>query len=405
MLIGGRREPVFDELTKAAAQLLGAPFAFMTAVDDSQSYWKSTYGIEDGTRSNSVGDSFCQYVIDGNDDLIVDDATADPITMDNPSIKSMGVMAWAGCPVRLDGEVLGTFCVVDQRVRTWTEDDRDVLRSLAMIASREIAIGVELRSAIKARREAETETDRVRELLDTIRLSLMPPVPPEIPGLDMAVWYAPASGTDQLLGDFYDAFPLSDGVWGLVIGDVCGHGVAAAKLTAFVRYTIRSAAVHHRDPAAVLAEVDRAIYRDDLDDGRFATACYYRIDTTAAEGVEVQFARAGHTLPIVIADGEARLVEGGGGPPLGVLRKPGVYARESFHLAAGDRLVTYTDGVTECRDETTDVMLGERQLLEILAAAASTSNGATELLHEAMRTLHSGTSPRMDDTIILVVQA
>ena len=139
-LVDTDRENLFDELTRIAAQVLRAPFAFLTAVDEHRSFWKSTYGIDDDTRSNAVGESFCQYVIERGDDLIVGDTTRDPATSDNPSNVSMGVRAWAGSPVWLDGQVLGTFCVVDQTARTWTDEDRDLLRSLAEVASREIAL-------------------------------------------------------------------------------------------------------------------------------------------------------------------------------------------------------------------------------------------------------------------------
>lgn len=409
MLVDSSREQVYDELTKAAAQLLDVPFAFMTAVDDTRSFWKSTFGITDGTRFNEVGDSFCQYVINADDDLMVGDATANDITRDNPSIESMGVMAWAGCPVRLDGEVLGTFCVVDQRTRDWTDDERDVLQSLARIASREVAMNVRLRSAIEARDEAESEADRVRDLLDTIRVSLVPPALPKIDWLDLAAWYEPASGGDELLGDFYDAFPLAEGVWGLVIGDVCGHGVEAAKLTSLVRYSMRSAAVHHTDPAEVLAEVDRAIYRDDLDAGRFATACYFRLDRTVGDGtvgdgVEVRFCRAGHALPIVVGASGAAYLEGKGGPPLGVMRTPGKYVTESFRLDTGDTLVTYTDGVTESRDVVTDEMLGEERLLDVVTEAAAGTADLDAFLDAVRSTICAPTSVRDDDTVLLAAR-
>jgi sigma-B regulation protein RsbU (phosphoserine phosphatase) len=100
----------------------------------------------------------------------------------------------------------------------------------------------------------------------------------------------------MLLGDFYDAFPLGNGRWGIVVGDVCGHGVEAAKLTSLVRYSLRSAAVHHPDPSAALAEVDAVISRDATDPGRFATACYFQLEL--GDPVRLSYGRAGHPHPI-----------------------------------------------------------------------------------------------------------
>lgn len=394
-LVDSEREAVFDELTKAAAQLLDAPFAFMTAVDEVRSFWKSTYGIEDGTRANAVEDSFCQYVIESNENLIVDDARAHPVTSDNPSIESMGVRAWAGCPVRLDGQVLGTFCVVDQRERAWTDRDRSVLESFAEIAAREIELRTELRFA-------ESEADRYEELLDTLRLSLMPPSLPEIEGLALAAWHHPAAESDMVLGDFYDVFPLGERRWGIVVGDVCGHGVEAAKLTALVRYSLRSAAVHHQNPADVMHEVDAAIRRDPASDRRFATVCYLDVQMgDLGEAVVIRLARAGHPLPAVISsDGSVRFLSDAGGPPLGILEEPGDYGVGEHELQPGEILVVYTDGVTECREASEDVMLGEDGWRDILAGVGSSP---ADVVERAPGRLLAFADAFVDDAVILAV--
>lgn len=92
-------EEAFDRLTRLAATLLGTPYAFVTVVDETRSFWKSCIGVsstDPAERQNAVGDSFCQYVIGMDAELIVGDAEADPRTRDNPSIELMGVHAWAG---------------------------------------------------------------------------------------------------------------------------------------------------------------------------------------------------------------------------------------------------------------------------------------------------------------------
>lgn len=77
-LVDSNWESMFDDLVATAARLLDAPFAFVAVVDDERSFWKAAYGVADSTRANSVSDSFCQYVINTRDDVIVNDASANP---------------------------------------------------------------------------------------------------------------------------------------------------------------------------------------------------------------------------------------------------------------------------------------------------------------------------------------
>ena len=105
LLDTGPEEP-FDRLTRLACELLGTPFGFVTVVDERRSFWKSCTGItstEVADRQNPVGESFCQYIIATDAPVIIDDARLDPMTRDNPSITSMGVIAWAGFPGAVPG--------------------------------------------------------------------------------------------------------------------------------------------------------------------------------------------------------------------------------------------------------------------------------------------------------------
>ena len=160
-LLDSAPEESFDQLTALAAELLGAPLAFMTVVDDRRSFWKSSFGAPpEGPRQNSVEESFCRYVIESGEPLVVGDAGTHPLTRDNPSIESMGVAAWAGFPVRMrDGFVLGSFCVVDRSPREWTDQDVRILEALAGAARSE----VHLREALTESRRAVSSLQRMHE--------------------------------------------------------------------------------------------------------------------------------------------------------------------------------------------------------------------------------------------------
>ncbi len=164
-LLDAAAEESFDRLTRIAQRITGAPLAFMTVVDEARSFWLSGQGLPEGSpRQNTVEESFCQYVLRG-DPLVLADVTVDERTAANPSIEGMGVRAWAGFPVRTpDGQVLGSFCVVDTTVHPWSAEDVQLLEELAAIASREVALRMATLEAESARVLARVEADRARLL-------------------------------------------------------------------------------------------------------------------------------------------------------------------------------------------------------------------------------------------------
>ena len=203
-LLDSQGEVAFDRLAGLARQVLRAPFAFITVVDDRRSFWKACLGVAaGGPRQNTVEESFCQYVVETREPLVLPDVRVDDRTKNNPSIASMGVVAWAGYPVHApDGHVLGTLCVVDTVVRHWTDDDVKVLADLAAIATREVALRAAAATAAEAARVAEeataqAERQRVRaELLARIGELL-------VAGLDLdAIWQAVVHLAVPALGDF-----------------------------------------------------------------------------------------------------------------------------------------------------------------------------------------------------------
>ncbi len=158
-------EESFDRLARLAALLLQTPYAFVTIVDETRSFWKSCIGVESTDpvdRQNRVEESFCQYVIGTGDAVLIGDAAAHPMTADNPSITTMGVAAWAGFPLRApNGAILGTFCVVDTVVRTWSDRDVEILGALAASASSEVALRDALAMATSAADEAARAQQRL----------------------------------------------------------------------------------------------------------------------------------------------------------------------------------------------------------------------------------------------------
>lgn len=386
-LLDTTAEEPFDRLARLASSVLDTPYAFVTVVDDRRSFWKACIGvaaIEPADRQNLVEESFCQYVVTKGEPLIVGDVTNHPTTRTNPSIESMGVRAWAGYPVRAPGgEVLGTFCVVDTRVRTWTEQDAEVLQTLAGAAEGEIAL----------RAKAEDAMALARTLQET----LLPPVLPEVSGLELAAHYTAAGGGTGLVGDFYDLFESVDGRWRLLIGDVCGHGIEAAKLATIARWSVRATTTRGVSPAMSLLELHEVLVRRPDADDRFLTAQLAELDI-GADRVGVTLAGAGHP-PALVRRADGTVTEVGlGGRPIGIV-EDALVATDTITLERGDLVVFYSDGLTEARQGAE--CLGGDEVAGIVANAGDEpAKVAADLVTAARRASGGHLS---DDLAIVVI--
>lgn len=244
--------------------------------------------------------------------------------------------------VAADGARLPMFLTAN--VKPGPDGRPESLRITALDASDRRAYEREL---LQERQRAAAEHGRVRELAETLRRSLLPPVLVPPTGLDAADYYHTASA-DDVGGDFYDLFPLSRTRWGFFLGDVVGKGVDAAVVTGLTRYALRAAAVSNEDPVQVLHNLHSVLrqkFGAALHD-RFSTVIYGNL-TKGDNGFDVELASGGHLPPLrLYADGRADYVDSIGGQPVGLIAEPR-FVSTRFHLAPGDTLVLYTDGLTE----------------------------------------------------------
>lgn len=179
----------------------------------------------------------------------------------------------------------------------------------------------------------------------------------EADGWEIASDYRPAR---SIGGDFFDVFPILDPArprqLGVVIADVSGKGISAALLMAFVRPVMRSALDRSGDPVQAL-ELTNRILVDERRTGLFVTilAGVLELDTG-----RFTFANAGHEMPLLVpGDGSgSRWVEGGG-PLVGMFGRLDLVA-DTVTIQPGDRLVLYTDGITDAASPAGDRLGIER---------------------------------------------
>lgn len=269
------------------------------------------------------------------------------------------------------------------------------------------ALAVLVERVLRGRDRAQSLVDEVgalyaeqRRIADTLQRSLLPPSLPEPPGLEVVSGYWPASDGLSVGGDFYDVFAIDDRRWGVVIGDVCGKGVDAAALTALTRHTIRAAARHLTSPSGVLRWAHEAI--DAAHHGAtYATACMGVLTTPGPDvpggAVRLQLSLGGHEHPVVCrADGRVEAL-GTYGSLLGVV-VPDLRDTDEV-LWPGDRLVLFTDGVTDAPGT------GAITLDALIASLTALGPADPDAIVEHIRSLVESRRPDGvgDDTAIVVV--
>lgn len=402
LLDTGPEEP-FDRLARLARQLLDVPFAFITVVDERRSFWKSCIGVDatdPADRQNLVEESFCQYVIATDAPVIIDDARLNPMTSGNPSIEAMGVISWAGFPVRSpDGVVLGTFCVLDHKPRHWTTRDAEILEVAAYAAAGEIALRTSLDDAVLAAEQAASALALAATFASTLQESLLPPHLPSIEGLDVAASYVAGGTGVEVLGDFYDVVPAPGG-WSVFVGDVCGKGAQAARTTALARYTLRASALRHASPAVVLTELHKALlgWFEDTQTTGFVTVGYANV-RRQDDGFKVRVCTAGHPPALLRrADGTVVAV-GATSTLLGATSRISLAIDERI-LRPGDSLILYSDGVTEARARDTGDFLGLEAFQRILTETKADS--AALLVKDLQRRVLDFTAGTIGDDIAIV---
>lgn len=225
---------------------------------------------------------------------------------------------------------------------------------------------------LRARTQAEETASRASELARMLQQTLIPPPPPEIPTLDVVAAYQPASG--EVGGDFYDVFPLRDGQWAVVLGDVCGKGVRAAVVSAVVRHTVRALMSLGQSPAQMAAGLHQILEREA--EPSFCTMVALRL-TSAGGSWDVELANCGHPPAVLLAKGGGFEELPHTGSIVGLLPEPR-FNDVQFSMDVGDCLVLYTDGVTETRGA--DGFFGVERVVATLDEAARSPRAVVDAL-------------------------
>jgi PAS domain S-box-containing protein len=299
-------------------------------------------------------------------------------------IRALGMVSVMVVPMRVRDRVLGVITFVSaESGRRFGDADLRLAEDLALRA----ATAVENARLYRAR----------TKIAQTLQASLLPPLLPDVNGVEAGALYRPAGEEHEVGGDFYDLFATTEDQWFAVIGDVCGKGAEAAAVTALARYTIRAAAAQRSSPAAILRWVNEAMLREDT--SRFCTIAIAHLDRSAPT-TRLTVAVGGHPPPLILrASGDVETA-GAGGTLIGLVEDP-TLTDVATELAPGDAVLLYTDGVTEAAAP--GRVWTPEELEAVLAGAAGAS--AQELVDRVAEAALTGLSaPPRDDVAILALR-
>jgi PAS domain S-box-containing protein len=264
----------------------------------------------------------------------------------------------------------------------------DTERALAEELARRAAVAIENARVHAARTHIAT----------TLQRSLLPPRLPTVPNVTIAARYRAAGETNEVSGDFYDVFAVGD-AWMVVMGDVTGKGPDAAAITSLARYTMRTAAMYERSPAAVLSRLNEALAAD-VDRRRLCTAVCARIELADDGTLSAILALGGHPPPYLLGAEGVRAV-GTPGPLLGAF-DTGDWEERHVTVGAGEALVLYTDGVTDTRGADGGVFGHDRLEAVLRRAAGYDADEIAARVDDALRAFEHG--HQRDDVALLVLR-
>ncbi|MFD0069111.1 PP2C family protein-serine/threonine phosphatase, partial [Streptomyces sp. NPDC127574] len=210
-----------------------------------------------------------------------------------------------------------------------------------------------------------------------------------------AVRYRPATSALNVCGDWYDLVDLTDGRMSIAVGDVVGHGLAAACVMGQLRSALSAASRASSSPARALEVL--GLYARSVPGAESTTAVTARADW---ENHSLTYSSAGHLPPLLLrVDGRVEFLDRATDPPLGArpFHVPRPEAGTGF--TEGDTLVLYTDGLIERRDE--DIDVGLTRLADALVRHGPV---APEVLADALLADLLPASRSTDDTALVIVR-
>jgi len=294
-----------------------------------------------------VGAHITGWVLKNKQALIVENLAEDK-RFNTSEADRQGIHTLLCVPIWHRANIIGILMVTNKRAdEVFTSGD---MRLLTIIAAQsgQLIRNSQLQGEAFEKKRLEHELDMAHDM----QLSLLPDEDPEIPGLDIASYFNP---TDAVGGDYYDYFPMENGL-GVVIADVCGHGASAALMMTMIQGIVHSLSKDLTGPEKALSKINKivnAIVPEEI----FITMQFLIFDL---KNNLLSFSNAGHN-PLIYFDGKTSAISEIELKGTAINLMPdGVFNTRELSLKSGDMFLIYTDGITEATNEKLEMYTTER---------------------------------------------
>ncbi|MFW6155160.1 MAG: PP2C family protein-serine/threonine phosphatase [Planctomycetota bacterium] len=323
--------------------------------------------------------------------VYVEDERTDPRVLFPQQVRREGIVSALIVPIRYKWRSLGALRLYTGEVYRFSDYEIALVRAIADQAAAAI-----VNARLYEDRMANEAMRRQIRLAGQVQRRMVPAEPPRCGGVDIGAAYVPSL---ELSGDFYDFIDLPNGNLGVAVCDVMGKGVPAALMTASLRAALRAHADDLYDLGDILQRVNRGLCDDTLDES-FATLFYGVLNT---DRMELTYGNAGHEPPVLLRDGTATPLTGGG-LVLGIDRNQ-VYGKSVVRLKRGDVLFCATDGLIEAMNFRAE-QFGRQRTYQSALAAIANGAGANGLCRHVLWEMRrfAGLHERSDDVTLLALR-
>ena len=294
-------------------------------------------------------------------------------------------------PLSIKNDMFGIMLIEEtENGRRFRSRRIEIINGIAQQAALAIQNDL-LQQEMVVRERLETEVQLARQIQQTF----IPQSLPDFPAWQLAARWRTAR---QVGGDFYDVIELPNKKLGIFIADVADKGMPAALFMALTRTLVRAAVIETHSPAEALGRVNDLLLPD-TQQGMFVTAVYGELDM---EQGKFTYVNAGHNPPLwVKTNGEIEKLTRTA-IALGVKEQPNIQER-TISIAFGDKLLLYTDGLTEAFSADGD-LFGDVRLMEALASTQSYTSDEVIIAVEEHLNEFIGLVPLGDDLTMLVIK-
>ena len=403
-------DELLDKIVEYGLRVTGAERGFLLLYDekDQQLKLKLSRGLE--KEFASLPFSYDNYKLGlgliKEVEKIKEAVIVDPLSFSDPKIslelKNFQVKQAVAVPLKTKTKDLG-IVYMDNRLAggMFGKDELELMKSFAVQAS------VSIENAFLVANLMEQERlKQEMELGRTIQMNLLPRKSPQVAGLNVAGLMTPAK---EIGGDYYDYMPTlheydgnKEQHVGVVIGDVSGKGVAAGLIMATAKATLKGLSQQNLTPKQILSQANTVLF-EYTSGQKFMTMLYFQFKEKQKV---LSYSSAGHEH-ILIYHSDTGQVESimSGGFMLGMMPDIGSFLEDhQVPFNQKDKIVLYTDGVTEARN-TAEELFGLPRLIEVVSKHGN--EPAQELLDSVKEDVYSfiGTREQYDDITLVVMEA